>query len=283
MARAFQALEGQLGIRVTNTTGYNPKSNGQVERMHRDLNSILQALTIDCGDPFAWEEQLPAALFALRTAVCRSTGLTPYKVLFGGECSVPIDSIFQTPPSDESTTSHTEQLRAIKTTNQRAPVKRPTPPPHIRKEDGDSDSNNDGDEPPSSRTRLQRRQCSAAQLSTPRRLRAIVAATPAASSIQDMRATRKGPAKRLRPRSPTPPRPRQPRITPPIVVPYATVQLPRLNISATWPEVATSTTPADGTFTVRGGKPQGARGPDYTPTITSPLTVNMKHAAFTVM
>ncbi len=83
--------------------------------MHRDLNKILQALTIDGGDPFAWEEQLPAALFALRSAVCRSTGLTPYKVLFGRECSVPIDSIFQTPPSNEPHASNTEQLRAIKT------------------------------------------------------------------------------------------------------------------------------------------------------------------------
>ncbi len=115
MAKAFQALEGQLGIRVTNTTGYNPKSNGQVERMHRDLNKILQALTINGGDPFAWEEQLPAALFALRTAVCRSTGLTPYKVLFGRECSVPIDSIFETPPSNEPYANNTEQLRPIKT------------------------------------------------------------------------------------------------------------------------------------------------------------------------
>ncbi len=115
MAKAFQALEGQLGIRVTNTTGYNPKSNGQVERMHRDLNKILQALTIDGGDPFVWEEHLPAALFALRTAVCRSTGLTPYKVLFGRECSVPIDGIFQAPPSNESVANNTTQLRAIKT------------------------------------------------------------------------------------------------------------------------------------------------------------------------
>ncbi len=120
MAKAFQALEGQLGIRVTNTTGYNPKGNRQVERMHRDLNKILQALTIDCGDPFAWEEQLLAALFALRTAVCRSTGLTLYKVLFGRECSVPIDSIFQTPPSNEPPTNHTGQLRAIKTRIARA-------------------------------------------------------------------------------------------------------------------------------------------------------------------
>ncbi len=155
----------------------------------------------------------------------------------------------------------------------RAVVKRPTPPPQPKREDDDSDSNDDGDEPPSSRTRLQRRQCPAAQFSTPRRLQAIVTTAPAASSIQDIRPARKGPTKRLRPRSPTPPRPRQPRVTPPIVVPYATVQLPMLNISTIQPEAATST-PADGTLVIRSERPQEARGLDYTPTITSPLTVN---------
>ncbi len=53
MAKLFKQLQPQLGIKVTDTTGYNPKGNGQVERMHRDLNSILRALTTECGDPFA--------------------------------------------------------------------------------------------------------------------------------------------------------------------------------------------------------------------------------------
>ncbi len=52
MAKLFKQLQPQLGIKVTNTTGYNPKGNDQVERMHRDLGSILRALTTECGDPF---------------------------------------------------------------------------------------------------------------------------------------------------------------------------------------------------------------------------------------
>ncbi len=146
------------------------------------------------------------------------------------------------------------------------PVKWPTPPPAPKETDDESDSNDDGDEPPSSRTRLQQRQRSVW-------LRAIVAATPVTPNIQDRHGARKAPTKRLRPRSPTPPRPRQPRVTPPIVVPYASVQLPRLDISATWPE-ATTSTPADGTFTVRSERPLHQRGLDYMPTATSPLTVN---------
>ena len=45
MAKLFKQLQPQLGIKITDTTGYNPKGNGQVERMHRDLGSILRALT----------------------------------------------------------------------------------------------------------------------------------------------------------------------------------------------------------------------------------------------
>ncbi len=51
----------------------------------------------DHGDPYDWEDLLPSALFALRTAVCRSTGLAPYQILFGRDCSSPIDNIFGGP------------------------------------------------------------------------------------------------------------------------------------------------------------------------------------------
>ncbi len=102
MAKLFKQLQPQLGIKVTDTTGYNPKGNGQVERMHRDLGGILRALTTKCGDPFAWEDLLPQAIFALRTAVCKSTGLAPYQILFGRECSTPIDSIFRFVPPERA-------------------------------------------------------------------------------------------------------------------------------------------------------------------------------------
>ncbi len=76
MAKLFKQLQLQLGIKVTDTTGYNPKGNGQVERMHRDLGSILRALTTEYSDPFAWEDLLLQALFTLRTVVCKSTDVS---------------------------------------------------------------------------------------------------------------------------------------------------------------------------------------------------------------
>ncbi len=65
--------------------------------MHRDLNTILRALVADHGDPYNWEDLLPSTLFALRTAICRSTGLALYQILFGRDCSSLIDNIFREP------------------------------------------------------------------------------------------------------------------------------------------------------------------------------------------
>ncbi len=66
------------------------------------LQGEMLHLTTECGDPFAWEDLLPQALFALRTAVCKSTGLAPCQILFGRECSTPIDSIFRFVPPERA-------------------------------------------------------------------------------------------------------------------------------------------------------------------------------------
>ena len=76
MQEAFQ----RAGIRLTFTPTYNPQSNS-VERVHRDLNTMLRVL---CHQQAAdWEEVLHAALLALRSAVHESTGVTPSPVSTG--------------------------------------------------------------------------------------------------------------------------------------------------------------------------------------------------------
>ncbi len=82
--------------------------------MHRDLNTILRALVADHGDPYDWEDLLPSALFALRTAVCRSTGLAPYQILFGRDCSSPIDNIFGGPNDDLDEPGVMDYLRKLR-------------------------------------------------------------------------------------------------------------------------------------------------------------------------
>ena len=100
MAKVFEShlyleVGKMLGYEITNTTGYNPKGNGQVERVHKDLGETLRALLQD--NPDEWELMLPQALFSIRTAVCTSTNLTPYFILFGHNVAQPLDLIFGDP------------------------------------------------------------------------------------------------------------------------------------------------------------------------------------------
>ena len=97
MSHLFRAFCKDLNIKHTNTLAYNPKSNGQVERMHRDLAAIIRALTNAEESDGAWEVVLPQALFALRTTVSSATGLSPHQVLFGRDTAQPLDLLFGNP------------------------------------------------------------------------------------------------------------------------------------------------------------------------------------------
>ena len=112
----YKGLGELLGYNVSHTGGYNPKSNGIVERVHRDLGNMFRALLDDSPDE--WEDILPQALFAVRTNVCEATGLAPYQALFGREASQPLDLIFGNPngyeqdPNDRR--EHHHYLRGLR-------------------------------------------------------------------------------------------------------------------------------------------------------------------------
>ena len=90
MREAFQ----RAGIRLTFTPTYNPQSNS-VERTHRDLGTMLRVF---CHQHAAdWEEVLPAALLALRSAVHESTGVTPFACVYGKEPATPLDLVSKVP------------------------------------------------------------------------------------------------------------------------------------------------------------------------------------------
>ena len=89
-----------LGIRQTHTPAYNPQSNS-VERAHKDLGMALRA---SYGNGKRdWEECLPVALQALRTARCRATGFTPQFLMTGQEQQMPLDLIYGPPPEEPQT------------------------------------------------------------------------------------------------------------------------------------------------------------------------------------
>ncbi len=93
-SQIFQQVADRLGIKHTLTPAYNPKSN-PVERAHQDLGNILRATMQETGQP--WEQLLPQAVFAMNTSVHTSTGISPFRVLFGRDPSTPLHLIYGDP------------------------------------------------------------------------------------------------------------------------------------------------------------------------------------------
>jgi transposase InsO family protein len=91
----LKEVSAAWGIKTTTTPAYNPKSNA-VERTHRDLGAALRAMCL--AQPGRWEDALPAVLFAFRTAPHRSTGVAPFRLLFGRDAVTPLDALIGPPP-----------------------------------------------------------------------------------------------------------------------------------------------------------------------------------------
>lgn len=70
-----------FGIAKSRTTAYHPQGDGMVERLNRSLLQLLR-LYVD-KQPADWERYLPLVLYAYRTAVHSSTGVSPFQLMFG--------------------------------------------------------------------------------------------------------------------------------------------------------------------------------------------------------
>nr|GEY50855.1 reverse transcriptase domain-containing protein [Tanacetum cinerariifolium] len=70
-------------------TAYHPQTSGQVEASNRGLKRILERTV---GENHAsWSEKLDYALWAFRTAYKTPIGCTPYKLVYGKSCHLPIE------------------------------------------------------------------------------------------------------------------------------------------------------------------------------------------------
>ena len=87
--KIMQELCILCGSHKTRTTPYHPESDGLVERFNRTL---LMMLAMFAGkNREDWDDLLPAVMMAYRSSVHESTGFSPYRLMFGEECTLPMD------------------------------------------------------------------------------------------------------------------------------------------------------------------------------------------------
>jgi transposase InsO family protein len=77
-----------LGVKKVRTSPYHPQTDGQVERFNRTLKGILTSYVNDDHDD--WDIHLQLALFAYRTSIHRSSGVSPFKAVYGREAVAPL-------------------------------------------------------------------------------------------------------------------------------------------------------------------------------------------------
>ncbi len=80
-----------LGVKKVRTSPYHPQTDGQVERFNRTLKGILTSYVND--DHNNWDIHLQLALFAYRTSIHRSSGVSPFKAIYGREAVSPLTLI----------------------------------------------------------------------------------------------------------------------------------------------------------------------------------------------
>jgi len=70
-----------MSIDKARTSAYKPSTNGNIERFHGTMHSMLAKLVND--NRRDWDTHLPAIAFAYRTSIQETNGFSPFFLMFG--------------------------------------------------------------------------------------------------------------------------------------------------------------------------------------------------------
>ncbi|GJX21480.1 reverse transcriptase domain-containing protein [Tanacetum coccineum] len=88
-ARVFTNVMLKYGVTHRLSTAYHPQTSGQVEVSNRGLKQILERTVGE--NRTSWSDKLDDALWAFRTAYKTPIWCTPYKLVYGKACHLPIE------------------------------------------------------------------------------------------------------------------------------------------------------------------------------------------------
>nr|GEX79677.1 reverse transcriptase domain-containing protein [Tanacetum cinerariifolium] len=85
----FAKVMSKYGVTHRLSTSYHPQTSGQVEVTNRGLKRILERTV---GENHAlWTDKLDDALWAFKTAFKTPLGCTPYRLVYGKSCHLPLE------------------------------------------------------------------------------------------------------------------------------------------------------------------------------------------------
>ncbi|KAK1606789.1 hypothetical protein QYE76_030462 [Lolium multiflorum] len=95
----FKRFCEDKNIRLDLCSVAHPQGNGQVERTNALVLSGIKPRLIDAMEksPGCWIDELPSVLWSLRTTPNRSTGYTPFFMVYGAEAVIPTDILHDSP------------------------------------------------------------------------------------------------------------------------------------------------------------------------------------------